>query len=127
MIVTTSRLAGFRGLPTDAQAERIAKRVRGDGLFTFKHTLGEACADVGADCSDILPRARCIEAFLRSETFWVTRDGVTVRGGLLDADDRCVAAGDDGTIPTGGSSTGVSLALLALVGAAGFAWFRLRR
>ena len=75
------------------QADKIAKHVRGSGLFTFRQTLFEACGEAGADCSDFLPWSRCIEDRLRDPEFLVTNtvSGVPVvmRGDLFDSHVWC--------------------------------------
>ena len=77
------------------QARRIAKHVRGTGLFRFRRRLFDACASAGADCSDIVPWSRCIESRLRDAEFLVrdTVDGIPTvrRGDLFDADAWCQA------------------------------------
>ena len=49
-------------------AAAIARMVRGEGLLVVRKSLADACAFQGADCSDIMANAACIEWHLRRPT-----------------------------------------------------------
>ena len=101
------RTASLGQAPPDAViAEKITAAVRGDGLLIVQHSLADACADWGADCSQFMPRAACIEHTVRRDNFWVIRNidaGVgfppekkRVQGNIWDADSHCRLLEDAG-------------------------------